>query len=184
MLFRSVPEQTLPYPWESCIIAGGSWSYAFNARYMDGRQGIKMLVDIVSKGGNLLLNIAPSPQGAWDQGAYDLLKEYGAWLKVNGEAIYETKPLEPYKEGKVCFTQNPGKKSRYMIYISEKGEDTPPEKIVMKTVKLNKGDKVTLLGTGQHLKTKQTDEGLEITIPESFRKSPKCKFAWTIKIKN
>jgi len=179
-----VPEQTLPYPWESCIIAGGSWSYAFNAKYMDGRQGIKMLVDIVSKGGNLLLNIAPSPKGAWDQGAYDLLKEYGAWLKVNGEAIYETKPLEPYKEGKVCFTQNPGKKSRYLIYISEKGEDTPPEKIVLKSIMLNKGDKVTLLGTSLRLKTKQTDEGLEITIPESFRQNPKYKYAWTIKIKN
>jgi alpha-L-fucosidase len=177
-----VPEKTLPYPWESCIIAGGSWSYAFNARYMSGREGIRMLVDIVSKGGNLLLNIAPSPQGTWDEGAYELLKEYGAWLKVNGEAIYKSKPLEPYKEGKVSFTQQ-SDGSRYLIYISDRGEDNPPEKIVLKSIKLNKGEKATVLGTNIRLKTTQTDEGLEISIPESYRKNPKNKYAWTIRLK-
>ncbi|NNG10705.1 MAG: alpha-L-fucosidase, partial [Arenibacter sp.] len=55
-----VPEKPLPYPWESCIIAGGGWSYSFDAEYMSGREAIHTLVDIVAKGGNLLLNIAPS----------------------------------------------------------------------------------------------------------------------------
>ena len=68
-----VPEKTLPYPWESCITSGGGWSYTPDAKYMTGRQGIHMLIDVVAKGGNLLLNVAPSPEGEWQQGAYDLL---------------------------------------------------------------------------------------------------------------
>jgi len=177
-----VPEKTLPYPWESCIIAGGGWSYAFNAKYMSGRAGIKMLVDIVSKGGNLLLNIAPSPQGTWDDGAYTLLQEYGKWLKINGEAIYNSKPLEPYKEGKVCFTQQ-ADGSRYLIYLSDEGEDAPPEKIFLKSINMKKNEKAVLVGTGLRLQTRQTEDGLEIIFPASFRKNPAYKYAWTVKIK-
>ena len=78
-----VPDELLPYPWESCIIAGGGWSWAPNARYKSPREVIHMLVDIVSKGGNLLLNIAPGPDGAWHDQAYQLLEEVGAWMKIN-----------------------------------------------------------------------------------------------------
>ena len=73
---------------------------------MSGREGIHMLVDIVAKGGNLLLNIAPTPEGEWQQGAYDLLKEYGQWMQVNSSAIYGTEPVAPYKENNICMTRN------------------------------------------------------------------------------
>ncbi|MCT4560556.1 MAG: alpha-L-fucosidase, partial [Crocinitomicaceae bacterium] len=94
-----VPEKELPYPWESCIISGGGWSYTPDAQYMSGHQGVQMLVNIVAKGGNLLLNIAPSPTGEWQDGAYQLLEEYAAWMAVNKNANYNTEPLAPYKEG-------------------------------------------------------------------------------------
>ena len=55
-----MPEKALPYPWESCIISGGGWSFTPNAKYMSGREGVHLLVDIVAKGGNLLLNVAPA----------------------------------------------------------------------------------------------------------------------------
>ena len=57
-----VPDKALGYPWESCIIAGGGWSWVPEANYMSGRQAVHMLVDIVAKGGNLLLNVAPGPK--------------------------------------------------------------------------------------------------------------------------
>jgi alpha-L-fucosidase len=56
-----VPDKALPFPWESCIIAGGGWSWVPNATYKSGKEAVHMLVDIVAKGGNLLLNIAPGP---------------------------------------------------------------------------------------------------------------------------
>ena len=52
-----VPEKALPYPWESCIISGGGWAHTPGAKYMSGREGVHLLVDIVAKGGNLLLNM-------------------------------------------------------------------------------------------------------------------------------
>ena len=64
---NTVPEQTLPYPWESCIISGGGWSWVppEKAVYKTPRATYPYACDIVSKGGNLLLNIAPGPNGEW-----------------------------------------------------------------------------------------------------------------------
>ena len=124
-----VPDKTLPYPWESCIISGGGWSHTQNAKYMSGRKGIHTLVDVVAKGGNLLLNVAPGPEGEWQQGAYDLLKEYGDWMKVNSSAIYETNAIAPYKENNICFTQNKNG-SVNVIYLAEEGVDKIPAEII------------------------------------------------------
>ncbi len=98
-----VPDKMLPYPWESCMILGGGWSFSYNAKMMPTRRVIHMLSDIVAKGGNLLLNIGPGPDGTWYDEAYARLEEVGAWLKINGEAIYNTRTIAPYFEGKLRY---------------------------------------------------------------------------------
>ena len=75
---------------------GGSWSYVKNEQYKPVDEIIRNLCMIVSRGGNYLLNIAPSETGEWDSAAYTRLEEIGAWMKVNGEAIFGTEPIEPY----------------------------------------------------------------------------------------
>ncbi|MEZ4894644.1 MAG: alpha-L-fucosidase [Saprospiraceae bacterium] len=60
---QHIPDSGLPYPWETCMTMAGSWSYVPNDRYKPTEELIKKLVDIVSKGGNYLLNIGPSPEG-------------------------------------------------------------------------------------------------------------------------
>ena len=117
-----VPEKALPYPWESCIIAGGSWSWLPDAKYMSGKDAVQLLVDIVAKGGNLLFNIAPGPEGQWHDDAYRLLDDIGAWMKVNSEAIYGTRALAPYKEGKVCISKK-GDNTIYIYYMADEGEE-------------------------------------------------------------
>ena len=57
-----------------------------------------MLVEVVCKGGNYLLNIGPSPDGEFADSAYQRLREIGDWMKVNGEAIYGTKPWKVFGE--------------------------------------------------------------------------------------
>lgn len=178
-----VPDKTLPYPWESCIISGGGWSHTKDAKYMSGQKAIHMLVDIVAKGGNLLLNVAPGPDGKWQQGAYDLLKEYAGWMKVNSGAIYSTSAIYPYKEGKVCMTQNKDK-SVNLIYMAGEDEVKPPSKIWVSTIQPAKGAKVSMYGVNGNLKWQRVGDGIVVEIPERIRKSPPCKYAWTIKVSN
>ena len=87
-----VPPQPLPYPWEVPMPMARSWSFVPNDVYKTPRVLIQMLVDVVAKGGNLLLNIGPGPDGTWHDAAYERLAALGAWMKVNSEAIYATRP--------------------------------------------------------------------------------------------
>ncbi len=173
-----VPEKPLPYPWESCIISGGGWSYTPDATYMNPREAIQMLVDIVAKGGNLLLNIAPSPEGEWQEGAYKLLQAYGKWININGEAIYGSKVLPPYKSGNICMTQKDD--SKYLFYLCGEGEKTMPGHIDIKGFEANKGD-IHLLGYKKKLKWEKTNDGIRIFIPEKLRNNPPCDFVWTFR---
>jgi alpha-L-fucosidase len=176
-----VPDKTLPYPWESCIISGGGWSYTPDAKYMSGRQGIHMLIDIVAKGGNLLLNIAPGPEGEWQQGAYDLLEEYGAWMNVNSSAIYNTKPIAPFKENNICMTQNKVG-NVFLFYLAEEGEYKIPSEIIVKSINPKKGTRITMLGSKKRLKWEKLEAGFKVKIPEELRNNLPSKYAWTLKI--
>jgi alpha-L-fucosidase len=174
-----VPEKALPYPWESCIIAGGSWSWVPDAKYMTGKAAVQLLVDIVIKGGNLLLNIAPGPQGQWHDGAYKLLEDIGAWMKVNSEAIYGTRALAPYKDGKVCISKK-GNNTIYIYYMCDEGEAMPAQ-IGVTTFSLPKDAKVSMVGTGTSLKWQTSGKGFTVSIPEKLRNSPVSKYVWVMK---
>lgn len=175
-----VPEKALPYPWESCIIAGGGWSWVPDARYMSGREAVQMLVDIVAKGGNLLLNIAPGPQGQWHDEAYRLLDDIGAWMKINSEAIYGTRAIAPYKEGRVCISRK-GDHTLYIYYMAGENEMMPAT-VSMSTFQLPEGSKITMPGKSNTLKWKKEGNGFTVYLPESIRKSPPSKYVWVLKV--
>jgi alpha-L-fucosidase len=174
-----VPEKALPYPWESCIIAGGGWSWVPNAKYMSGKDAVQLLVDIVIKGGNLLFNIAPGPLGQWHDEAYRLLADIGGWMKVNSEAIYGTRALAPYKEDKVCISKK-GDNTIYIYYMAAENEAMPSE-IGMKTFSLPAGARVEMVGTGKTLKWRKNSNGFIISIPEKIRNTPPSKYVWVMK---
>jgi alpha-L-fucosidase len=173
-----VPEKALPYPWESCMIAGGGWSWRPDAKYMSGHDAVHLLVDIVVKGGNLLLNIGPRPDGKWDDGAYRLLEDIGGWMKINCDAIYGTRALSPYKEGKVCITKK-GDHTIYIYYMADEGE-TMPSTIAMTTYSLPSGAKIEMAGS--RLKWQKKDKGFIVTVPERIRKTPPSKYVWVMKV--
>ncbi len=174
-----VPEKALPYPWESCIIAGGGWSWVPDAKFMTPRQAIHMLVDIVIKGGNLLLNIGPAPDGTWPDEAYSLLGEIGKWLRVNGEAIYGTRAMAPYKDGDVCIARK-GEKTWYIYWMGQEGEQLP-RTVSMKGVTLPAGAKVTVVGSGESCRWKNDGGAFTITMPEKTRNRPPSDYVTVLK---
>jgi len=178
---NTVPDKMLPYPWESCMILGGGWSFSYDAKMMETRKIIHMLSDIVAKGGNLLLNIGPGPDGTWYDEAYSRLEEIGAWLKINGEAIYNTRTIAPYFDGKLRFTR--GKDgSAYIIYLLEENEKLPAE-IQVNGFIPEKGAKISSLGKkGSSLKWKADGSGFKVSVPESLTKTLPSQYAVAFKV--
>jgi alpha-L-fucosidase len=179
-----VPETQLPYPWESCIIAGGGWAWVPNPQFMSPKQAIHMLIDIVAKGGNLLYNIGPAPDGTWPEAAYKLLDEMGKWIDVNGEAIYSTRAIAPFKTENICLTQKKDTKAVYAIYLdnTDGSVEKLPESFTVKGILASKNAKLNLLGSAGNLKWENTSEGVKIFIPEKIRKNLPCELAWAVKI--
>jgi alpha-L-fucosidase len=179
---QEIPEKLLGYPWETCMTMASSWSYVPGDIYKPANKIIHMLADIVCKGGNYLLNIGPSPEGEWADTAYARLKEIGDWMKINGEAIYNSRPIDPFKSGKTCYTSNPDG-TIYVIYLAEPGE-TIPETITVNGFQPSPGSTIELLGARGNLKWKKTgDSGFVITPAAANRRNPPCKHAWVFRIR-
>ncbi len=178
---NTVPKEMLPYPWESCIIMGGGWSYAFNAKYKSGEELVHMLIDIVAKGGNLLLNVGPSPDGNWDNDVYDRMEQMGAWLKVNGDAIYGTRKLEPYYSGAWYFTKQRQGNARFAIYTYKQDEGFPAQ-LILKGIKVDPGSRIQLLGHSGRINWKATPEGISINLPRQVVSQPPSRYALCFKI--
>ncbi len=114
---KQVPDTLLPYPWETCMTMGDSWSYVPNDNYKSTKILIHMLVDVVAKGGNLLLNVGPDADGNLPTEALKRMEEIGRWLDKNGYAIYGTRPLAPYSAGNIRYTQSKDGKQQYEITL-------------------------------------------------------------------
>ncbi|GAA2393419.1 alpha-L-fucosidase [Nonomuraea africana] len=103
---QTVPVELQPFPWESCITLGPSWYTAGPGEtYKTAGEIVRLLCRIVARGGNLLLGLGPDHTGALPDTIYERLAEIGAWLGTHGEAIYGTRPCEPYETDDLVFTR-------------------------------------------------------------------------------
>lgn len=179
---QKMPEKALPVPWESCITLGGAWGWVKNDKYKSSKEVVHLLANIVAKGGNLLLGVGPDAKGEFDPKIQKTLADVGKWLKVNGEAIYDTKPIEPFLFEKVAYTSK-GKNTVYGIYMPAKGETELPAEIMIKTEMKGKL-KTVLLANNQKLDSKKVDEGVKIIIPKDLRISLAKEDAVVVKVSN
>jgi alpha-L-fucosidase len=176
---QQVPAHPMQDPWESCLTMGNSWSYVPNDHYKSATQLIHLLVKIVSRGGNFLLNVGPSPDGEWDDTAYSRLQEIGAWMKINGEGIYNSKPHRPYASGdKIFLTQSKDGAGIYAFYM----DVTLPPAISIDGLTVPAKSKVTLLGNKGSLKWRQEGKKLVILVPASLQNKVIGQHALTFKI--
>ncbi|MDR0499256.1 MAG: alpha-L-fucosidase [Holophagales bacterium] len=180
---QKVPEANPGYPWETCMTMGDSWSYVPGDNYKDTATLIHLLCKIVSRGGNFLLNIGPSPEGDFDPIAYSRLKEIGEWMKLNAQAIHGSRPVEVNTETPLYFTKG-SDGSIYAILLQDKETPVLPEKISIPQNLFNKKTSAYLLGAKAQLKTYQSPDGsLSLLLPEELRNNPPCQHAWVFKLK-
>ncbi len=174
---QHIPETGLPYPWETCMTMANSWSYVPNDQYKSANELIEKLVDIVSKGGNYLLNIGPSPDGEFDPTAYERLKEIGSWIKTNGEGIYGSRMNKSFNEGEpIRFTKSKDGKTQYVFLF-----DYPKDgNVDISKIDIPEKSKLTLLGSDKNLKWKRTATGVQVQLPASLQSV--SQHVWTIKV--
>lgn len=190
---RGAPNEIMEQPWQSCSCIGG-WHYNTsiyeNNWYKSAADVVKLLVDIVSKNGNLLLSVPLRADGTFDEKEEKILNEFGDWMNINKEAILDTRPWEIFGEGPIAeadikinaqgfnegsyskataqeirFTQT--KKDLYATVLAWPTEKQILIKSLSDESKLFPGkiSRVELLGYGKVSFTR-TDKGLLINMPD------------------
>jgi len=157
---NKIPTNALASDWETCMTMNGTWGYrAADSKWKSTETLVRNLVDIASKGGNFLLNVGPTSEGLIPAPSVERLKEMGAWMKVNGAAIYGTSK-SPLKEqpswGRVTQKDT-------MLYLNV--FDWPADgKLSVPGLKNNLSSAM-LLATGAKLKTATAENGVTISVP-------------------
>ena len=163
---QQVPDLPLSHPWETCMTMGNSWSFVPNDQYKSAHQLIQLLIKIVSRGGNFLLNIGPGPDGDWDPVAYSRLKEIGDWMSVNSEGIYASRPVAPYSSGNIYFTQSKDGNIVYAYYLSDKETLSLPLQVVVRNYSAPANSRITILGLNAALKWRTEGGNTVIEVPQ------------------
>ena len=179
---RGVNGGISPYPWQTDTSIG-DWFYNKHWKYQPLSWTVHMLVDIVSKNGNLLLNVVLKPDGTLDPEVETMLHQLADWTSVNGEAIYGSRPWLLYGEGAVqarggAFRENmtysandirftTKGKTLYAIALGWPDDGKLTIKALATTTDpaQNKIKKIELLGRSGKLSFEQTADGLVVEIP-------------------
>ena len=186
---RGAPNEIMPTPWQCCNCLG-DWHYNDdiyrNNRYKSAATIVKLLVDIVSKNGNMLLSVPLRADGTFDEKEEAILREFAAWMKVNKESIIATRPWKQFGEGPIAdatirvneqgfndgnytkagcdeirFTQSKDGRTVYATALAW------PDNMTMTIKALNDVDikRMELLGYGK-VKYHRTDDAVVITLPK------------------
>ena len=166
---RTIPEKQLNYPWESCIPLSNDWGWVRHPAWKTSTKVINTLVEVVAKGGNLVLGVGPTAEGRIQPEAVSRLDSIGQWLQRYGQAIYNTVTTPYYNEGKLWFTVSKNGQQRYAVYALQDHEPLP------KTLswQVHTPKSVMLLGTKKRLKMIKTHDGkVIVTLPTGMKTEP------------
>ena len=205
---RGLTSGIMEYPWQSetCI---GDWHYnralydkpGEYGGYLPPRDVIHWMIDTVSKNGTFILNVPGKPDGTIDSKEIAVLDGVTAWMQVNGEAVYETRPWKIYGEGPnmvkagsfqgnsvsklgpkdIRFTRN---KANNVVYALVLGWPTEPILVqslgTSSSTQPGKVVRVELLGSGTKVNWKQQPDGLRVELPKQYQ--PDVDYAAALKV--
>jgi alpha-L-fucosidase len=150
---QNLPEKPMPGPWEACFTMGTDWQYKpTNDPHKSGTEIINMLIEIRAKGGNLLMNVGPKPNGELQIEQEARLQELALWNLVNQEAIHNVRTWDVAKEGNIWFTKAKEGNTVYaFIPAGDAWKYGTRKEFVFKTLQGNDQTKVSILGYGSEL---------------------------------
>lgn len=190
---RGVLDSISPFPWQTDTSIG-DWYYRTGQKYKSADEIAQLLVDIVSKNGNLLINVVQTPEGDLEPDVVKIVTEIGDWIKINGEGIYGTRPWKVYGEGPSTIKANQKKgywgglsdtreyQATDIRFTTKEGKlyafflNRPNGDIRINNLGNNSGHSkqaiasVSLLGSKEAVQWKQEGDALVITKPASFSK--------------
>ena len=196
-LERGVMDKICPVPWQTDTCVGG-WYYDVNLAKAHGYKStatvIQMLADIVSKNGNLLLNFPPRPDGTLDDDELKILDGMAAWMPINGEAIFGTRPWKVFGEGVAQASGRHVQRGQPALHgqrhpLHDQGRRAlrhrpglaggpAPDRFARWPRRRARSPASRCLGHAGNLAWSQTADGLVVTLP---KKKP-CEHAFVLKV--
>jgi alpha-L-fucosidase len=178
---RGQAADILPQPWQTeTSVSPDSWGYAEGDTYKSPDEIVQLLADVVSKNGNLLLNVGPKADGTIPAQAQDILLAIGQWLRTNGQAIYGSRPWQRFGEGPTQVaagtmqdTKTPPYTAQDFRFTTHQGQlyaiemDWPAQgRALIRSITPSMAvRKVTLLASGASIAFHQDAEGLHLQLP-------------------
>jgi alpha-L-fucosidase len=171
-------------PWMVIYPLAGIPSYQPDATlYKSGNWIVTNLIDAVAKGGNFMVGIGPDATGEFHPKAIEALQQTGAWLRINGEAIFATLPRSgaDWKEGPdLRFTRSKDNRHVYAIALKWPGKE-----LILSTVNPRGGSRIEMLGTRHALDWRYDQSGrVVILLPEELQSPDRrpCRYAWVFRL--
>ncbi len=170
------PKELTDFVWDVDQPVLYRFGYTENSPIASAVSCVHLLIDCTSKNGGLLLNISPKADGTIPDDQQKLLLQIGAWLDVNGEAIYSTRPWKQFNEGNIRFTTKGD--TLYAISLGWPTNAVSIASLSATNASIGKVSGVELLGHQGALEFLQDETGLKIKLPAD----KPCDFAYSFKI--
>jgi len=163
---RKIPQvsQIPKKPWESNIPLGNDWGYVPNEHYKSSREIILSVIDVVAKGGNIILGFGPDGRGVIPNGSIEIITDLGNWMKENGEGIYNTRALDYQVDDRKWYLMQ--KEEIIYAYYPFENQLEPTLTISKVEIENKEIKSIQTLDKGESVTFEKIEEGYILTLPE------------------